>query len=142
MRDKKNYYDEMQKADRGRIGNQMFMILFFAIFLNQTLYSYGVIWLDYSVSILAISTVCMLVYLVRIVMAGAYLPAAFKGISGRATIVVLVLLIVSAAFLLLRPDWFVGTAWETAAVMLAIGSLVFLIKNWAAAAVRKKIDSK
>jgi len=74
MRNNKNGLDEMQRERRNNIGNQMFMLMFYALFINSGLYSAGIRWLDYPGNVMVISTVCMSIYLVRLIARNAYLP--------------------------------------------------------------------
>lgn len=70
----KNGLDEMQKERRNHIGNQMFLMMFYALLLNSGIYGFYSQWLRYPVSVMIIITLCMIVYLVRIILANAYLP--------------------------------------------------------------------
>ncbi len=74
MRINKNGLDEMQKEKRNSIGNQMFMLMFYALFLDCGLYGYGIRWLKYPLNIMVIIMVCMSIYLVRTIATNAYLP--------------------------------------------------------------------
>jgi hypothetical protein len=63
----KNGLDEMQKARRDKIGNQSFNLLFYLLMLDIGLYGFGLRWLSYPADVMMIITVCMTVYLVRII---------------------------------------------------------------------------
>lgn len=71
----KNGLDEMQKQKRNSIGNQMFILMTFALFINNGFHSAEVIWLSYPANIMVIVTVCLSIYLVRLVVSNAYLPS-------------------------------------------------------------------
>ncbi len=74
MRIHKNGLDEMQKEKRNGIGNQMFMLMFYALLLDTGLYGYGIRWLKYPLNIMVIIMVCMSIYLIRTIATNAYLP--------------------------------------------------------------------
>lgn len=75
MNNSKNGLDEMQVKQRNNIGNFMFMLMFWALMLNNVLYTAGIAWLPYPVNIMVIITVCMGIYLIRLIAANAYLPS-------------------------------------------------------------------
>jgi len=72
---RKDGLDEMQKERRNSIGNQMFMVLAYALLIDTALYGQGIRWLEYPGNIMAIFMVCMGIYLVRLIANNAYLPA-------------------------------------------------------------------
>ena len=74
MNNSKNGLDEMQKQRRNSIGNQMFMIMTYLMFINIGLHSFGIIWIGYPASTLLIVVVCLTIYLVRLIATNAYLP--------------------------------------------------------------------
>lgn len=74
MRINKNGLDEMQKERRNSIGNQMFMLMFYALLIDSGLYGAGIRWLKYPANIMVIIMFCMGVYLIRTIAANAYLP--------------------------------------------------------------------
>jgi hypothetical protein len=74
MKFNKNGLDEMQREKRNRFGNQMFLIMFYALFIDAGLYGAGIRWLNYPSNIMVIIMVCMSVYLARTIFANAYLP--------------------------------------------------------------------
>ena len=85
MNNNKNGLDEMQKQRRNGIGNQMFMLMFWAVFLNCGLHGAGITWLPYPANVIVIISACMGIYLIRLIAANAYLPTQAlnrKGIIG------------------------------------------------------------
>lgn len=90
MRNNKNGLDEMQKERRNTIGNQMFMLTFYAILLDIGLYGAGIHWLKYPANIMVIIMVCMSIYLIRTIVANAYLPPKAQS---RKTVVSLIITI-------------------------------------------------
>lgn len=64
--------DEMQLSRRNRIGNQSFMLLFYLLLLNIGFSGLGIKWLDYPLSVFIIMIAVMGIYLIRIILAGAY----------------------------------------------------------------------
>ena len=70
----KNELDEMQKEKRNKIGNQMFMLMFYVLFIDCGLSGVGIHWLKYPANIMVIIMIFMSIYLVRTIAANAYLP--------------------------------------------------------------------
>jgi len=68
----KNELDEMQREQHNEIGNQMFVIMSFALLINIALCGVGIQWLDYPTCTMVIVIVCLGIYLVRLIIAGAY----------------------------------------------------------------------
>lgn len=91
MRINKNGLDEMQKERRNSIGNQMFMLMFYALLIDSGLYGAGVHWLKYPANIMVIIMFCMGVYLIRTIAANAYLP---PKAHNRKTVISLIIAIV------------------------------------------------
>ena len=56
------------------MSSQMFMLMAYALLLDAGLYGAGIHWLKYPANIMVILMVCMGIYLVRTIMANAYLP--------------------------------------------------------------------
>ncbi len=138
----RNGLDEMQTERRNRIGNQMFMLMFYALWLNGLLYSYGVRWLDYPGNVMVITVVCMAIYLVRLVVSNAYLPA--KTRAGRATYTLIMGIVFSIALVLAAINLFGPAPAEASwisegntALVLFIASAVGLVAVLITAAIRK-----
>ena len=74
MRINKNGLDEMQKEKRNSIGNQMFILMFYALLIDSGLSGAGIRWLNYPANTMVIIMVCMGIYLVRTIASNAYLP--------------------------------------------------------------------
>lgn len=92
MKINRNGLDEMQKSRRNTIGNNMFMLMFFALLIDVGLYGMGIRWLNYPADIMVIIMVCMGIYLISTIAANAYLP---PKTSSRKN---LVLIIIAIAF--------------------------------------------
>lgn len=90
MRVNKNGLDEMQKERRNSIGNQMFMLMFYTLLLDSGLYGSGIRWLKYPANIMVIIMVCMGIYLIRTIVANAYLPPKAQS---RKTVIFLIIAI-------------------------------------------------
>jgi TRAP-type C4-dicarboxylate transport system permease small subunit len=86
----KNGLDEMQKGRRNSIGNQMFIFMSYALLLDAGLYGVGIHWIKYPANIMIIITVCMGIYLVRMIAANAYLPPKAQN---RKTVIALIIAI-------------------------------------------------
>lgn len=70
--------DEMQVQRRDHIGNQSFMLLFYLLLLDIGLRGLGVTWLEYPVNVFLIMIVVMAIYLIRLILAGAYVGTVEK----------------------------------------------------------------
>ncbi|MEA4845615.1 MAG: hypothetical protein VB106_00110, partial [Clostridiaceae bacterium] len=88
MKNNKNGLDEMQKERRNSIGNQMFMLMFYALLFSCGLYGIGVRWLDYPGDVMVIITACMAIYLVRLIVSNSYLPPKAQN---RKTVIALII---------------------------------------------------
>ncbi len=128
----KNGLDEMQKERRNHIGNQMFMLMFYALFLNGGLYYYGIRWLDYPSNVMIISVICMGIYLVRVIAASAYLPPKAQNRKAPVTIIMVIVfaiaLIISAISLFGQvPAQVTEAVEDNSALILFIASAVGLV---------------
>ncbi len=147
MKIKNNGLDEMQKERRNNIGNQMFMLMFYALFLDSGLYGAGIQWLKYPSNIMVIIMACMSVYLIRTIIANAYLPPkaqSRKNIIYSIIAITFSVILAIAAFNLfgnLSAQSAVEDANDNSALILfivsAIGLLISLI-----AAIIKKVNNK
>lgn len=147
MKINKNGLDEMQQEKRNGIGNQMFMLMFYALLLDSGLYGTGIRWLQYPANIMVIIMACMGIYLIRTIAANAYLPP--KTRSKKTVISLIIAIIFSivlaiAAFYLLRNisvSSAVKNANDNSALILFIvsagGLLISLL-----AAILNKINNK
>lgn len=144
MKTKTNGLDEMQRGKRNSIGNQMFMILFYALLIDCSLYGAGIRWLAPPSNTMVIIVACMAVYLVRVIAANAYLP---PQAHGRKTLKFLVLSVifaiglgVTAARLFQDAPAEAGSNDNTALILFivsAVGLVISLI-----VALVKKADDK
>ena len=91
MKNNKNGFDEMQIERRNRIGNQTFMLMFYALLVDSGLYGFGIRWLNYPGNVMVIIIAFMSIYLVRLIAYNAYLP---PKAHSRKTVVFLLLAIV------------------------------------------------
>lgn len=141
MRNNRGGLDEMQREWRDRIGNQMFMLMFYALLVNSALYGYGVRWLDYPVNVMVITTACMAIYLVRVIAHNAYLPA--KAQNRRAVTTLVLTMIFSITLAITAVNLFgqpareaTGSAPDHSAVILFVVSSVGLLATIVAAAIK------
>jgi len=72
MKMRNNELDEMQLQKRNKLGNQVFMLLFYLLFIDIGLYGYGFRWLNYPANVLAIMMACMTYYLIRIIRTSSF----------------------------------------------------------------------
>lgn len=146
MQNNKNGLDEMQREQRNSIGNQMFMIMFYALLLNGGLYGAGIRWLDYPINVMVIITVCMAVYLVRLIAFNAYLPPKAQN---RKTVITLVMAIVFSIAVILSainlfgqsPAQVANNTNDNSALILMIVSAVGLLATLIVAVI-KKVNNK
>jgi ABC-type methionine transport system permease subunit len=99
MRNKKSDLDEMQIERRNNIGNQMFMLMFWALFLNNGLHGAGITWLPYPANVMVIISACMGIYLVRLIAANAYLSSKAQNRKGILSLVMAIIFSIALAVL-------------------------------------------
>lgn len=146
MRNNKNGLDEMQKERRNSIGNQMFVLMFYAIFFNSGLYSFGIRWLDYPANVMVIATICMGIYLIRIIALNAYLPPKAQN---RKTVIALIMAIIFSIALTIAsiklfgqsPSQIAENTNDNSAIILMIVSVVGLLGALFMAVI-KKVNNK
>ena len=131
MNNNKDRLDEMQKQRRNRIGNQMFMLLFWAVFINSALHGAGITWLPYPADTIVIISACMGIYLVRLIAANAYLPE--KTSNKKSAIGLIIAVVFSIALAVTAINYF-GFSTESAsntsdnsAIIMFIVSAVGLV---------------
>ena len=73
MKSNKDSLDVMQRVRRDKIGNQSFMLMFSLLMLDAGLYGFGFRWLAYPANVICIITLCMTIYLVRVIASNSYL---------------------------------------------------------------------
>ena len=97
---RENRLDEMQLQKRNKIGNQVFIVLFYLLFADMGLYGLGFRWLEYPANVLIIMTLCMTYYLFRLIWGNAYIgPLADNRPAKSIMLVVTAAVFVSAAIL-------------------------------------------
>ncbi|SHO53033.1 hypothetical protein [Anaerocolumna xylanovorans] len=102
MKINENRLDEMQKEKRNSIGNQMFMLMFYALLLDSGLYGGGIRWLPYPSNIMVIIMACMGIYLIRIIGANAYLP---PRTDSKKTVISSVIAVIFSVVLVVAAFW-------------------------------------
>ena len=101
MKINKNGLDEMQQEKQNSIGNQMFILMSYALLFDLGLYGFGIRWLKYPLNTMVIIIVSMSIYLIRIIVANAYLPPKAQN---RKTIISLIIAI-AFSILLVRTSF-------------------------------------
>lgn len=139
----KNGLDEMQREKRNSIGNQMFLVMFYALLVDAGLNGFGFSWLKYPVNTMVIITVCMGIYLARVIAANAYLP---PKASSRKSIISLVIavafsVILMVAFVKLFGKQPAQGANDNSALILFVVSAVGLLISLVAAIIKKVNDN-
>jgi len=142
MRINKNGLDEMQKEKRNSIGNQMFLLMFYALLLDSGLYGFGFRWLKYPANIMVIIMVCMGIYLIRTIATNAYLPPKAQN---RKTVISLIIaiafsVVLATASFKLFGDLAVENANDNSALILFIVSAVGLLISLIVAIIKKVND--
>lgn len=142
MRNNKNGLDEMQRERRNRIGNQMFLLMFYALLFNGGLYGAGIRWLEYPVNVLVIITACMGIYLVRLLSFHAYLPP--KAQNRKAIVTLIMTLVFSIAFIMAAinlfgqsPAQIAGLSGNISVLILMLAAAVGLFVTLIVAAINK-----
>ncbi len=124
MKINNNGLDEMQKERRNSIGNQMFILMFYALLLDSGLYGAGIRWLKYPVNIMVIIMVCMCIYLIRTITSNAYLP---PKVQSRKTIISLIIAIVFSVVLAIAAFNLFGNLSAQSAVEVANDNSVLIL---------------
>ena len=141
MRNNKNGLDEMQKQKRDSIGNQMFMLLYWVLFLNCGLHGVGITWLPYPVDVMVIITACMGIYLVRLIAFNAYLP---PNANNRKPTVFLIMAIIFSIVLAIaaikffgQPSTQITSSNDNSAIIIMIVSAVALLISLIVTGIKK-----
>ncbi len=64
--------DERQLHKKNMIGNQMFLLLLYALMLDAGLYGFGFRWISYPANVMLILTICSGIYVFRLIRSNAY----------------------------------------------------------------------
>jgi len=136
--------DEMQRERHNRIGNQMFTVMMLAFLVNVTLYGLGVHWLDHPMDTMVIVTACSGVYLVRVILAGAYQQP--RKPKRKVTIVIVILVTVLAGVMAMSlrrlPVDVSEEANDYAAYILMGVSVTGLLGAGIASVIRRRLDGE
>ena len=143
---KKNGLGEMQTEKRNCIGNQTFILMFYALLLDSGLYGAGIRWLKYPANIMVIIMVCMSIYLIRTIVANAYLPP--KAQNGKTVISLIIAVALSVVFVITASSLFGNSSVQSAvedandhsALILFIVSAVGLLISLIVAIIKKGND--
>ena len=138
----KDGLDEMQRERHNRIGNQMFTVMTFAFLINVVLYGAGIRLLEHPTDTMVIVTTCSVIYLIRLIIAGAYKQ---PGIAKRKTTVITLILaatiaVVFAINLRNLPVGIVESTSDYSAYILMGVSVIGLISVLIAGVIKKKQD--
>jgi len=142
MRNNKNGLDEMQKERRNSIGNQTFMLMFYAIFFDCGLYGAGIRWLNYPANVTVIISVCMGIYLIRLISLNAYLPPKAQNRKTAVTLILVIIFSITLAMAALNlfgqfPEQVADNTNNNFAMIFFIVSAVGLIAALTVAAIKK-----
>lgn len=142
MMNHKNGLDEMQRTRRNKIGNQMFLLLAYALLINCGLYGAGIRWLNYPADVMVILIACLGIYLVRLISGGAYLPAKVQTRRPAIILVLAVAFSAGLAYAVIKlfgysPAQAAASAGDNSATILILVSVVGLLVVLATAVIRK-----
>jgi peptidoglycan biosynthesis protein MviN/MurJ (putative lipid II flippase) len=145
MENKNNGFDEMQTERRNRVGNQTFMIMFYALLIDSGLYGFGIRWLNYPGNVMVIIIACMSIYLVRLIAYNAYLPP--KAQNRKTVLSLLLAIIFSIGVALTGMNYIKGSSTQIvestndySALILMIVSAVGLFISMLVAVIKKVND--
>ena len=145
MENKNNGFDEMQTERRNRVGNQTFMIMFYALLIDSGLYGFGIRWLNYPGNVMVIIIACMSIYLVRLIAYNAYLPP--KAQNRKTVLSLLLAIIFSIGVALTGMNYIKGSSTQIvestndySALILMIVSAVGLFISILVAVIKKAND--
>jgi len=143
MNNKNTELDEMQREQHNRIGNQMFVIMSLAFLVNITLYGVGIRWLAYPADTMIILTVCLSVYLIRLIIAGAYQqPVIYKRKFSVITLTTAIALTVVFVMNIRKlPVNIVENPDDYSAYILVGISVIALVTAGVVSAIKKKRDN-
>ena len=97
MKMNKSGLDERQQATRNKIGYQTFMLMTYLLLIDISLSGFDIRWIEYPTNIMIIITICLIVYLVRLILGNSHSTA---GGPKRKPIFVIVLSVVLAALII------------------------------------------
>jgi len=126
--------DEMQRAYRDKVGNQCFILLAYLLMLNAGLYGFGVRWIEYPASVMAILMLCLWIYLLRIIAGNAYFPPASQRTKVRSVLtvviaiaasIILVTVLANTGILPLAQGYSLG--WDSALFLLIMSAVALVI---------------
>jgi len=142
MRNNKGGFDEMQRERRGNVGNQMFMLMAYALLIDCGLYGFGVRWLNYPANVMVILMVCLGIYLVKLIASNAYFPSNAQ--TRKITIPLIIAIAGSALLAIVLINLFgeslpqvTENSDDNSAVILLIVSAVGLIAAAIVAAIKR-----
>ncbi|MCL2416139.1 MAG: hypothetical protein FWD01_04920 [Defluviitaleaceae bacterium] len=131
--DSENIYDEMQKHKREEIGNNMFLITIAALLLSVAFHHIsGIAWLGYPDNILVILIACLVIYIIRLIASGAYIPVksqSKKGVSRLALTKIISLATALSTVYILDTVNITDNPGIIIAVMVGVGILITVITN-------------
>ena len=139
---RKNGLDEMQKGRRDHIGNQMFIIMYFALMVNGGLPAFGIHWLEYPGSVMVIITACMGIYLARLIALGAYLPPKAQNRKAVVTLALSIVFSISLEVAMIKlfgpaPTQVAEATGDNSAIYITLVSAVGLVSCLIVSAIKK-----
>lgn len=94
--------DEMQVQRKNKIGNQAFLMLFYLLLIDIGLQGFGFQWLEYPENVMVILMTCSGIYVVRLILANAFVgPAPEKQNPFLRVLITVILSLAVAAIILL-----------------------------------------
>lgn len=93
--------DEMQVQRKNKIGNQAFLMLFYLLLIDIGLQGFGFRWLEYPANVMVILMVCSGIYIVRLILANAFVGPAPEKQNPILKVLITVLLAMAVAAVIL-----------------------------------------
>lgn len=135
----KENFDERQVYNRNKIGNQCFMLLSYLLFADVGLAGLGIRWMPYPADIIVLLSVCLFIYLIRIIAAGSYAGPRAKKKKSAFWLTVIVA-VVGAALVVILSNRNADQSGDNSGSALFIISAVLIVIVLIVTLIRKKQD--
>ncbi len=93
--------DEMQEQKKNKIGNQAFLLLLYLLLIDAGLQGFGFRWLSYPENVMIILMICSGIYVVRLILANAFVGPAPEEQSPFIRVLVTAILAIAVAAVIL-----------------------------------------
>jgi len=113
-------FDEMQRYQRNRVGNQMFHLVCGAVILLSVFYDTEVFTFSFHAAATIAVGASMIIYTARVIMLSAFVPASWN--TGRGQVIVIV-----SAVTLCGISVFVMLWWDVSPVIMVVGGFALAL---------------